>query len=221
MFHARHAAQHGQHAWETAGEAEGPGSHAPFGLALLQTGHDAVGHVRQTSAQQGFHDDGRDIPLGQFVVQVFSVRIARVDLFGILPVQVVQLNLYEVPFIIVVARQQVVEHPDVTVVRETQVADASCPALFQQKLQNAVVHIARLKLFHAVVAHAYAVQQQVVDIVCLQLLQRVLVHGDGALPCPSAGREIGQLGGDEILVARMPAQGNARGTFRAASTISG
>ena len=49
------------------------------------------------------------------------------------PVHVVQLDLYEVPFQFVVAGEQVVEYFDVSMIGESEVADASGFALFQQE----------------------------------------------------------------------------------------
>lgn len=74
--------------------------------------------------------------------------------------------MYEVPFVFIVPREEIVEHPYIAVIGKTKIADASCLALFQQKVEEAVFHIAVLEFFHAT-AHADAVQQQVVQIVHL------------------------------------------------------
>ncbi len=58
------------------------------------------------------------------------------------PVHVVQLDLYEVPFQFVVAGEQVVKDFDVSMIGESEVADASGFTLFQQEVQHAVVQIA-------------------------------------------------------------------------------
>ena len=53
----------------------------------------------------------------------------------------------------------------------------------------------------------------------LQLLERPAVHRDGILPRVIG--EVGQLRRHEIALARMPAQGYARGTFRQAAAVRG
>ena len=54
----------------------------------------------------------------------------------------VQLDLYEVPFQFVVAGEQVVKDFDVSMIGESEVADASGFALFQQDVQHlSLIHI--------------------------------------------------------------------------------
>lgn len=60
VLHVGHAAQYGQHAGKRSREAEGPRSDALLGAALAEFGGDVVVYVRQASAQQRFHDDGRN-----------------------------------------------------------------------------------------------------------------------------------------------------------------
>ena len=160
--------------------------------------------IRKAPAQQRLHDDGRDTALLQFAVQVLGIGIARVDLLGVFPVHVVELYLHEVPLVAVVLRKQVVEHRDVPVVGEPEVADTAGLTLGKQEIQHPVVDVAGFELLHAA-AHAHAVQQQVVDIIDLQLAERIAVHGHRGFAAPGRGREIGQFGGNKIFVTRVAA----------------
>ena len=113
-----------------------------------------------------------------------------------------------------------VEDADIAVVGEAEVAYAAGLSLLQEKVEDAVVDIALLELLHAV-AHADAVQQEVVQVVRLQFLHRVAVHGDGGFAAPRGGSEVGQFGGYEVFVTRMPAQGDACSTFGLPLTVGG
>ena len=116
--------------------------------------------------------------------------------------------------------QHVVEHGHVAMVGETEVAYAACLALFQKVVEHAVVDIAGVELLHAA-THAHAVKEQVVDVVDLQLLERVVVHPERRLAGPGRRREIRQFGGYEVLVAGMPFQRYPRGPFRAPYAVGG
>ena len=135
------------------------------------------------------------------------------------PVYVVQLDLYEVPFQFVVAGEQVVKDFDVSMIGESEVADASDFALFQQEVQHAVVQIAGTEGFHA--AHADAVQQEVVDVVHLQVAEGAVIHGKGLFAAVRAGTEVGQLCGKEEFLPWVAFQGNARGALRQTLHIGG
>ena len=134
------------------------------------------------------------------------------------PVQVIQLDLHEVPLELVMTRQQIVEHPDIPMIRKTQVADASGLALFQEEIHHPVVEETGIEQPHAV-APAHGMQQVIVDAVHLHFLERLAIHGNGILA--REVREIGKLGSHEIRVPGMAAQGDARGTFRKAPAIGG
>lgn len=201
-------------------ETERPRGHAHLRLALLETGDDGARHVGEPAAQQRFHDDGGNVPFAQFAVKIFGVGIPRIDPLGVFPVQIVQLDLHEIPLVFVVPREQMVEHPDIAVIRESEVADAPRPAFLQQEIEDAVLHVAALELLHAA-AHAHAVQQQIVYVIHLQLFQRIAVHGDGGFAAPRGRSEVGEFGGDEVLVARVTAQGDAGGAFRLAPAVGG
>ena len=90
---------------------------------------------------------------------------------------------WEVPLVFIVPGEQIIEYPDISVIRKTEIADTSRLALLQQKVEDTVVHVAVFKLLHAA-THPYAVQKQIVYIIHLQLFQRIAVHGDGGLAAP-------------------------------------
>ena len=116
--------------------------------------------------------------------------------------------------------EQVIEHPDIAVIREAEVADTARLAFLQQEIEDAVFYVAVFELFHAA-AHTHTMQQQVIQIIHLQFLERIAVHGDGGFPAPGGRSEIGKFGGDKILFARMTAQGDTGGVFRLAPAIGG
>ena len=121
--------------------------------------------------------------------------------------------------ILVVHREQVVEHLHVAVVGEAEVAYAAGLALLDEIVEHAVVHIAGVEGFHA--AAADAVQQVVVDVVYLQLFHRVVVHLDGAGAGLGLRTEVGELGGHEVAAARMAVQGDAGATLGETAGVGG
>lgn len=74
---------------------------------------------------------------------------------------------------------------------------------------------------HAVIAHPDAVKEEVVDIVDLQIPERVVIHPHRRLAAPCRRGEVGQLRGHEVLVARMALERYARGLLRMALAVSG
>ena len=115
-----------------------------------------------------------------------------------------------------------VQHPvidgHIAVEREAQVADASCLSLLHQPVQQSVVQIALVQVLHAA---AYRVQQQVVNVIRLQILQTVLKHLLTGLQAVLLRTEVGQLGGQEILVPAVAAllQGDTQGGFALAPAV--
>ncbi len=108
---------------------------------------------------------------------------------------------------------------DITMVRKTEVADASFFALFHQPVENSIVDVAMVEFSHAVYADSYAVQQQVIHIVHLQFAKGILEHFDGGFPAPRRRREIGQFSGNEIFRTVVAMQGYAGGPFRPSLAI--
>ena len=101
--------------------------------------------------------------------------------------------------ILVVVCQSPVIDCHVAVEGEAEVADASCFALLHEPVEQAVVEVALMHRPHA--SAADAVQQEVVDVVGLQVLQAALEHGLAFFEVVLRGREVGELGGDEVVAA--------------------
>ena len=133
------------------------------------------------------------------------------------PVEVVHLDLHEVPMVFILMVEQVIKHAHVAVVGEAQVADATGLALLQQELQQAVVHEALLQGIQSPAAHA--VQQVVVDVVHLEPLEGLLIHPQPVFPRPQILPLVRQLGGDKILLAWMSAQRIARHRLAVAALV--
>ena len=138
-----------------------------------------------------------------------------------LPVEVIQLDLHKVPLVFVVVGQQMVEHGDFAMIGESQVADKALLALLHEVVQDAVVDVALHEQFHRLLTGAATdgMQQHVVDIVDLQFLERILEHLNAGLTGLGLGGEVGQFGGDEVLIALVAAQGDARGMLAQALAI--
>ena len=109
VLHPGHPAQDGQHSRQAAGEAECPRGHAALRVTLLELGHDIVRHVGEAAAQERFHDNGRYPPFGQSIVKVLGIGVAGIDLLGVLPVEIVELDLHEIPLVDIVPLQEPVE----------------------------------------------------------------------------------------------------------------
>lgn len=192
MLHAGHAAEHGHHARQASGKTESPRSHTLFRLAFLEATEYSGRHVGEPASQQRLHDYGRNAAFVELTVEVFGIGVARIDLPGIFPVKIVELNLHEIPFEFIVSGEQIIKHFNIAVVRKTEIAYASGLALLKQIVEHTVFHIPVLKAFHSFsgVAHAYAVKEQVIDIVDLQLFERVFVHLNGCFAAPCFGCEV-------------------------------
>ena len=132
----------------------------------------------------------------KLVIQIAGIDIVLADFVGIVPVQVVQLYLYEIPVVLVVQGHNLVEDFLLAVEREAEVADAASLALLHEEVHHAVVHIACVELLHSA---AHSVQQIVVEIVHLQFLQRVTVHLNGLLALVVLGVEVREFRGHEVL----------------------
>ena len=99
VLHVCHSAQYRQHSRWRASEAEGPRSHAVLMSLCLHLLHYRVGHVGQSSAQQRLHDYRGYAPLLQFAVEIDGIGITWVYLVGVVPVEIVQFYLHEVPMV--------------------------------------------------------------------------------------------------------------------------
>ena len=119
---------------------------------------------------------------------------------------------------LVVHRQQVVEDLLRAVERPPEVADPPRLAFAQQEVQHAVVDEAFVEGLDALPA-ADRMQQVVVDMVDLQLAERLPVHGQRILT--RGIREVGHLRGDEIAVARVAFEGDSGGALREPLQVDG
>ena len=104
-------------------------------------------------------------------------------------------------------------------VGESEVADAACLALFQQEVEQSVIDETAFEILHATAADG--VQQIVVDVVHLQFLEGSLIHLFGLVEVPEAFVLVRHLGGYEIFLTGMTAEGNAGGHFRLSAVIDG
>ena len=120
------------------------------------------------------------------------------------PIQIVELNLHKVPFIDIVFREQIVKDLDVAMIRETQILYSSLFTFLKKEIQKTIVYISSLIILHAI-AYANSVEQQIVNIIYLQLLERIAIHGNGRLSIPCRRGKIRQFGRNEIFVSWMTA----------------
>ena len=205
MLHIGHTTQHGQHSFGRTGKAESPRGHAVLRALLLQARHDVIRHVGEAATQKRLHDDGWDVPFMQLAVEIFRIHVAG---GGVLPIQVVQLDLHEVPRNAHV--EHMIEHLHVAMEGPTKVTDASRLPLLQQEIQHTIVDITILEELDAT-ASSDGVHQVVVQIVRLQALEGLAIHRQGVLP--GVVSLVGEFGRQEIGVARMTTEGNSRGSL--------
>ena len=99
MLHVGHAGEHGQHAVGSSCETESPRGHTTLRLALFHLGGYVVRHVGKTSAKEWFHYYGWNSTFFQFSIKIHGIGVARVYLVSVVPVEVVELYLHEVPMV--------------------------------------------------------------------------------------------------------------------------
>ena len=184
-------------------EPERPGSQRGLRVPLLEPVHDASGRVRQAAALQRLHDHDRDLPPVQFIVQVLGVDIAHS--VGVLPVEVVHLDLNEVPVVLVVQLQKLVELLLIAVEGKSELADLPFLPVRLKQVHHPVVHEPVVESLKA--SAAEGVEQVVVQIVRLKVPERIVVQFQGRGPGMVA--EVGQFSGEVVRAPRMPAQGVA------------
>ena len=209
MFHEVHATEGREDARIHAEVSERPGRQAAVGVMLFEHGCRMVLKFSQSSAKERLHDNNGDIALGQGIVEVLGVDVFGFYLVGVVPVDIVHLYLCEVPVVLVVEGHHLVELALLAVERPAEVADAAGLAFLEEEVKDTVVDEAFLKVTLAILHAAEGVEQVVVDVVDLQVLERLVVHLDAGLIGPVA--EVAHLGGHEPFVARMAAEGDAGG----------
>ena len=89
-----------------------------IGTAAFEFSHYMVVDRRKAPSEQRFHYYGGYASAMKFVIKIFGIRVSRIQLFGMFPIEVVELYLREIPFDnpVVVHFKQVVEHLDFTVI---------------------------------------------------------------------------------------------------------
>lgn len=75
-------------------------------------------------------------------------------------------------------------------IREAKIADSPGLSLSEQEIEHAVLDVTVLILLHPA-THADRMKEEVVQIVDLQLLERVVVHGNGGFSAPGLRGEVG------------------------------
>ena len=135
------------------------------------------------------------------------------------PVNVVHLYLHEVPyhFSAVVHLHESVEFLCRSVEGEAQVAYATGLFFLAEEVKHTVLYIPLVECLPA--ATSYGVEEVVVEVVCLELLERIVVHLDGCLGGPVS--KVGKLGGNVVAFPWMAAQGNSGGLFALALQVCG
>ena len=210
MFLVGHATEHGQHTRMMSCKTESPRSHAIFRTALLETSYQMVCHLRKTTTQQWFHDVHRNISLGQLIVKIFGMIVARC----MTPIHIIKLNHGKIPFHI--HRQDIIKNLYISVERPTEVSNSACFAFLQEEIQQAIVDEAFLKGINAL-ATTNGMEKIIVNVIHLKVLHGVSIHLYRALEVRYT--RIRHLGSNEILVTRMTTEGNAHDLFRLALQI--
>ena len=167
----------------------------------------------------------------EFTEEIFCIGVAGIDFAGMLPVHIVELNLYEVPMVFsgIVQAEQIVNHLDIAVVRPSQVADAALSLLLHAPVEHTVVEEPCVEGFHAVEVvalqvagrHADAVKQIIVDMVGLQLLERIFEHGYAGFVAPGFGSKVREFCRYEVLGAVVACQSRSCGRFALSFAVGG
>ena len=221
MFGARHAGEDGHHLRMGAAEAERPLCERRLRVEGGEFLRERVVVAREAAAEQRLHDDDGDVELRERLVEVLGVEVARVHLLRVAPVDVVHLDLHEVPLVRAVALDAPLERLGVAVVGEAEAADAALCAQLGAPVQGAVFEVAPGERLEAAVANG--VEEVVVDVVRLEELERVLEHLLAGRERILLGREVRELRRDDVVLAGVAArlQGLAERGLRLAAAVGG
>ena len=159
------------------------------------------GHIREAPSQQRLHNDRRNIALHQFIIQIIRIHIASRSMF---PIHIIKLYLYKIPFHLIMQGQRIIICIYRTMKRESQITDTPCLPFLQQKFHHSIINIPCFESLCS--ATADGVEQIVINIIRLQILERLAIHSNGILTAIIA--EIRQLGSNEQLLTRMTFQRN-------------
>ncbi len=118
------------------------------------------------------------------------------------PVEIVHLDLHEVPVVFVVQRQQLVKLLLVPVEGKSELADLPFLSVGLKQIHHPVVHEPVIESLKA--SPSERVKQVIVQIVRLEVPERIVVQFQGRGSGVVA--EVGQFRGDVVGVPRVPAQ---------------
>ena len=221
MLHLIHAAEHSEYARFATHPTERPACDGVIGTQFLEAVDMSLGHLAQCATTERLHDDGLDIVLCQLVVEVLGISVTP-SFFsqrGMAPVEEVHLYLHEVPVILIIMLDEPVKDLDIAVIGESQVTDSPSLALLEQEVEHTVIQKARTEVLHTLATHT--MEQIVIDVVNLQLLERVVIHLLRLLQRPVLLAIVRHLGGDIVAVARVPAQRHPDNSLVLAASING
>ena len=205
LVHGIHAAEHGEDPFLRGDEAERPGSVGLSGSGRVEHLLHSLGRVCQQAALAGLHDrDVFTVPSGHFVYA------AGFDL-GVLPVGIVELELYEIDLGMV--GEDPVQNCRGVVEGEAEMPDQSLFFLFRQELPDAVVVIG------AVVAFSHRVEQIEIEKVHAQTFAADIELCPGVLP--AAGGAGVELAGNGEAVASVAFHQRLAGGFLGALVYIG
>ena len=214
-----HAAQDRQHLRIRAAEAKRPRRYRSLGIHPLQLGRDGVIELSEPAAQKRLHYDRRDVPRRKRLVEILRVEVSVVHRLRVKPVDIIHLNLAEIPMVLVVMLDAPLERLRVAVEREAEVADASGGAFLQKPIYRPVLDVALGERLESAVADG--VEKIEVDVVGPECLERVLKHRLAFLDRILLRREVGELRRDKVAAARMARQRLAHHALGLAATVGG
>ena len=135
------------------------------------------------------------------------------------PVDVVELYLHEVPTVLAVPLHEPFPRALVAVVGEAEVPYPPGVPFAQAELYRPVVHVAALERLEA--PHADRVQEIVVYHLGAEEFAGLLVHLPALLDRVLRRREVGELGGDPVRLARMAGERPAGNVLRLSPAVCG
>ena len=110
------------------------------------------------------------LSLFQLVIEIFGIGVARIHVFGMLPVHVSWFYLRKVPFDVFRADNQTLY---VAMIGKSEV-DAACGTFGKQKIGMPLSSNRAFGTLHS--THSDAVEQVIVDVIHLNAFERIVVH---------------------------------------------
>ena len=90
-------------------------------------------------------------------------------------VHIVQLDLHEIPFELIVSGEQVIEHFHISVVGKAQMPDTSRFPFFKQKVEQSVIEKTLHQKGHTT-PNTHDMEQVIIEVIGLQVLERPAIH---------------------------------------------